>query len=122
MTPSSRLELPSGLTTDSVLRIGLITASIRVFIQTGMVVQEGSSFVQLHDRPPDTPPELSKGPDPFSLQQLQMRGYKVIPGKTDAENQVMVWPGTYFKIPYAIEHGLLKASPHNSSTLKDTAP
>lgn len=113
MTLSTRLELPSGLTLDSVLRIGLITASIRAFIRTGMVVQEGSCFVQLYDRPPDTIPEPPKGPDPFSLQQLQMRGYKVIPGKTDAENQVMVWPGTYFKIPYAIEHGLLKPPPNN---------
>lgn len=40
------------------------------------------------------------------LTRLQIRGYQVAPGKTPAEDRVMI-DGGYYRVDAAIEHGLL---------------
>jgi hypothetical protein len=98
---------------DTVCKVGLVTASIRTLMQSGLVIKtEAGSFLTTgaHPRAPTevTPPAPAqvKPVDPYSLLGLQMQGYQVMAGKTAADDRVMVGGG-YYRIEAAKEHGLI---------------
>jgi hypothetical protein len=110
------LDLPDELTLDSVLRIGHVEASVRTFIKCGMIRQDGPRFIKTNQRHIiSTSPADS--PNPFSLKELQKRGFLVLQGKTEEDDRVMIQAGAYYRITDALKQGLLNETtqPFNKS-------
>jgi hypothetical protein len=99
---------------DTVVRVDGVTCTIRVFLSMGKVKQtaEGGYITtgKLPHEPLEIPPEAfsqnTHKPDPYSLLGLQMRGYRVLVGKTVDDNRVEVGGG-FYRITEARKHGLI---------------
>jgi hypothetical protein len=101
------LPLPEQFGLETVLTIGNVSMSVQGFIRYGYVVQEGSRFFQISTRPTLLSGSLPTAPNPFSLRELERRGYKVLPGRTAADDLVQINPGSYCRISQAARNGLL---------------
>lgn len=100
------LDIPEGTGLDVVIRIGHVQTALRQFIHLGMVKQEGSRFIKTYERHTTSTDPATK-PNPFSLRELQKRGFQVMAGKTEADDAVMIMPGSYCRIKDALRNGLL---------------
>lgn len=102
------------MTEDTVVRVDGVTCTIRVFLGMGKVKQtaEGGYITtgKVPHEPLEIPPEAFSQntikPDPYSLIGLQMRGFKVLVGKSFADNRVEIGGG-YYRITEARKHGLI---------------
>jgi hypothetical protein len=106
-TVSPPLPLPEGFTLETVLTIGNVSMTVQGFIRYGMVIQDGPRFFQISPRPTLLRDSVPGKPNPFSLRELERRGYKVLPGITAADDLVQINPGSYCRISQAARNGLL---------------
>ncbi|HJV74069.1 MAG TPA: hypothetical protein VJ654_07610 [Noviherbaspirillum sp.] len=106
--------LPEGLTPDTVIRIGHIEAPVRKFIECGLIFQFEGTFISTTSLCAPTDPPTPK-PNPFSIRELQKRGFKVLAGDTEAQDRVMLQAGAYYRISDALKNGLLNETtqPYN---------
>ncbi|MBR8303386.1 hypothetical protein KDW49_22015 [Burkholderia dolosa] len=98
---------------NTVVRVRDVTSTIGTLLKLGLVQRtEAGGFLTTGPHPsvpvevPPPPPSKTPEADPYSLRGLQMRGYRVMAGKTREEDRVEVGGG-FFRISAARENGLI---------------
>lgn len=101
------------MTEDTVCRVKDVTSTIATLIRLGLVrkTEEGQFLTTgAHPRVPTEVSPLATPPvapiDPYSPTGLRKRGYRVVEGKTVAEDRVEIGGGLY-RITAARENGLI---------------
>lgn len=104
------------ITEDTIVHLEGMTGTVRAFVAGGWLEPregEDGKVTYLtkgpYAHPPEVvPPDSPKYPhvDPYSLRGLQMRGYRVMAGKTREEDRVEIGGG-FFRISAARENGLI---------------
>ncbi|NUU69507.1 hypothetical protein HTZ98_01540 [Ralstonia solanacearum] len=98
---------------NTVVRVKDVTATIGAFLKLGWVQRtEHGSYLTTGPYPheplevPPQAPQQAAPVDPYSLLGLQMRGYRVMAGKTREEDRVEIGGG-FFRITAARANGLI---------------
>ncbi len=98
---------------NTVVRVGDVTSTVGTFIRLGRIRRtEDGGYLTTGPYPhepvevPPPPPSKATDVDPYSLRGLQMRGYRVMAGKTREEDRVEIGGG-FFRITEARRHGLI---------------
>jgi hypothetical protein len=98
---------------NTVVRVGDVTCTVRVFLRLGRIERTADGgFITTGKYPHvplEVPTESSPKPpdvDPYSLRGLEMRGYRVMSGKTSDQDRVEIGGG-FFRITEARKHGLI---------------
>ncbi|ABF09431.1 hypothetical protein [Cupriavidus metallidurans] len=98
---------------DTVCRVKDVTSTIATLIRLGLVRKLDNGTYETTGAHPRVPTEVSplatppvKPVDPYSPTGLRKRGYRVMEGKTAAEDRVEVGGG-FYRITAARENGLI---------------
>ncbi|WP_155634534.1 hypothetical protein [Burkholderia anthina] len=91
-----------------------MTANVRTFLKMGKLTRTVDGRFLTTGKHPYEPQELhpeafrreAREPDPYSLEGLRRRGYRVLPGETFDDDRVEVGGG-YYRITEARKHGLI---------------
>ncbi|MBR7918040.1 hypothetical protein KDX16_19840 [Burkholderia vietnamiensis] len=104
----------ASLTEESVVQVDGMTANVRTFLSMGKLTRSEDGRYLTTGKHPYEPCELHpeafrrevREPDPYSLDGLRRRGYRVLPGDTLDTDRVEIGGG-FFRITEARKHGLI---------------